>query len=148
MRQFYIIEKFKDEGVNIPRRQTKLSAGYDLETLFDETIEAGQIVLIKTGLKVSIPEDEVLLVFPRSSLAINHGLTMANNVGVIDADYFNNPKNEGHIMIPMLNYTDKAVKITKGTRVAQGIFTKYFKTEDDEPVENNRAGGFGSSGKQ
>ncbi len=147
MRKFFVIDKFKDEGVNLPERQTRLSAGYDFETLFDETIGPREIVLIKTGLKVSIPEDEVLLVFPRSSLAINHGLTMANNVGVIDADYFNNEKNEGHIMIPLLNYTDKPVIITKGTRVAQGIFTKYFKTENDSPITDNRTGGFGSSDK-
>lgn len=145
MRQFFIIDKFKEEGVNLPKRQTHYSAGYDFETLFDETINPGQIVLIKTGLKVAIPEDEVLLVFPRSSLAINHGLTMANNVGVIDADYYNNPKNEGHIMIPLLNYTNEPVIITKGTRVAQGIFVNYFKTNDDQPLESNRKGGFGSS---
>lgn len=147
MRKFYVIEKFKEEGVNIPQRQTNYSAGYDFETLYDEVIKPHEIVLIKTGLKVSMKEDEVLLVFPRSSLAIKHGLTMANNVGVIDADYYNNPKNEGHIMIPMLNYTNKEVKIKKGTRVAQGIFINYHKVVNDIPVENNRSGGFGSSGK-
>ena len=145
MRKFYIIEKFKDLDIDIPRRQTKESAGYDLATCEDVTIKPGEIILIKTGLKVQIPSEEVMLVFPRSSLGIKRGLTMANNVGVIDADYFDNPNNEGHIMIPILNFSKKDVTLEKGERVAQGIFVKYFKTINDDSVDNERSGGFGSS---
>ena len=145
MRKFYIIDKFKHLDIEIPRRQTKESAGYDLATFKDVTIKPGEIVLIETGLKVQIPSEEVLLVFPRSSLGIKKGLTMANNVGVIDADYFDNPNNEGHIMIPILNFSKKDVTLEKGERVAQGIFVKYFKTINDDSVDNERSGGFGSS---
>ena len=145
MRKFYIIDKFKHLDIEIPRRQTKESAGYDLATCKDVTIKPGEIVLIETGLKVQIPSEEVLLVFPRSSLGIKKGLTMANNVGVIDADYFDNPNNEGHIMIPILNFSKKDVTLEKGERVAQGIFVKYFKTINDDSVDNERSGGFGSS---
>lgn len=145
MRKFYVINKFKDLKIAIPRRQTKESAGYDLATCEDVTIEPGEIVLIKTGLKVQIPSEEVLLVFPRSSLGIKKSLTMANNVGVIDADYFDNPNNEGHIMIPLLNFSKEDVRLEKGERVAQGIFIKYFKTINDDNEDNERSGGFGSS---
>lgn len=145
MRKFYIIDKFKHLDIEIPRRQTKESAGYDLATCKDVTIKPGEIVLIETGLKVQIPSEEVLLVFPRSSLGIKKGLTMANNVGVIDADYFDNPNNEGHIMIPILNFSKKDVTLEKGERVAQGIFVNYFKTINDDSVDNERSGGFGSS---
>lgn len=145
MRKFYIIEKFKHLDITIPRRQTKESAGYDLATCEDVTIKPGEIVLIKTGLKVQIPSEEVLLVFPRSSLGIKRGLTMANNVGVIDADYFDNSDNEGHIMIPLLNFSKEPVRLEKDERVAQGIFIKYFKTIDDNNEADERSGGFGSS---
>lgn len=145
MRKFYVIEKFKHLNVSLPLRQTKDSAGYDLATIEEVTINPGEIVLIKTGLKVQIPSEEVLLVFPRSSLGIKKGLTMANNVGVIDADYFNNDDNEGHIMIPLRNFSNEGVTLEKGERVAQGIFVKYLKTSDDKSDLTLRSGGFGSS---
>ncbi len=145
MRKFYVIEKFKHLGISLPQRQTNSSAGYDLAICEEATINPGEIVLVKTGLKVQMPSDEVLLVFPRSSLGIKKGLTMANNVGVIDADYYNNKNNEGHIMIPILNFGKESVTLEKDERVAQGIFIKYFKTDDDENIEIKRSGGFGSS---
>lgn len=145
MRKFFVIDKYKDQGVEIPKRQTKDSAGYDLASLEEVSIKPKEIVLVKTGLKVSIPKDEVLLVFPRSSLGIKKRLTLANNVGVIDADYFNNNDNEGHIMVPILNFGEEIVTLTKGERIAQGIFVKFYKTDDDKVTKTNRLGGFGSS---
>lgn len=145
MRRFYIIDKYKDLVVEKPKRQTYQSAGYDFASIKDITIKPGEIVLVETGLKVSMPRGEVLLVFPRSSLAFKKTLTMANNVGVIDADYFNNEHNEGHIMIPLRNFGDKEVMIEKHERVAQGIFVKYEKTVDDVAPAIERIGGFGSS---
>lgn len=145
MRKFYVIEKFKHLDISLPKRQTKHSAGYDLAICEETTIKKGEIVLVKTGLKVEIPNDEVLLVFPRSSLGIKRSLMLANNVGVIDADYFNNPNNEGHIMIPLFNFGKETVTLKKHERVAQGIFVKYYKTVDDNNKEKERFGGFGSS---
>lgn len=101
------------KDIKIPERATKTSAGYDLASAEDVLIKPKEIVLIKTGLKVSIPKDEVLLVFPRSSLAMKRGLMMSNGVGVVDADYYNNPNNEGHLMIPLYNFTDKEVLVKK-----------------------------------
>lgn len=145
MRRFYIIDKYKDMVLEKPKRQTYQSAGYDFASIKDIKIKPGEIVLVETGLKVSIPKGEVLLVFPRSSLAFKKTLTMANNVGVIDADYFNNEHNEGHIMIPLRNFGDQEVMIEKHERVAQGIFIKYEKTVDDIAPAIERSGGFGSS---
>ncbi len=145
MRKFYILKKYENQGVKLPERQTTFSAGYDLAALEDLIINPKEIIMVKTGLKVQIPSDEVLLVFPRSSLGIKKGLTLANNVGVIDADYFNNDVNEGHIMMPVLNFKNKPVKIEKGERIAQAIFIKYFKTADDQQGDKKRVGGFGSS---
>ena len=90
-------------------------------------------------------EDEVFLIFPRSSLAKKKGLTLANNVGVIDSDYFENEENDGEIGLLLQNFSEEVVEIKKAERVAQGIFVKYLKTEDDF-IEEKRTGGYGSTG--
>ena len=72
---------------------------------------------------------------------------MANNVGVIDQDYYNSPGNEGHIMIPIYNFGQTVQTIEKGERVAQGIFVNYLRTDDDVSTEEKRISGFGSTDK-
>ncbi len=146
MRSFEIIKKYAHLNPIIPKRATSGSAGYDLSSIEDVTINPQEIKLIPTGLKCQMPKSEALFVFPRSSLAIKKGLMMSNSVGVIDADYYGNPDNEGHIMIPLINITQKPVTIQKGERVAQGIFLEYQKTTEDEAENIQRLGGFGSSG--
>ena len=147
MRQFEVVTKYKNEGVVIPKRATENSAGYDLASISDVTIQPGEIKMIPTGLKVSMSKNEALFVYPRSSLAIKKGLMMSNGVGVIDADYYGNKDNEGHIMVPLYNFKSEPVTVLKGERVAQGIFMSYLKTNSDETDGNVRLGGFGSSGQ-
>ena len=146
MRKFEVITSYKDKQINIPKRATKNSAGYDIETAEDITIHPGEIVKVPTGLKVMMPEDEALFVYPRSSLGIKLNLIMSNAVGVVDSDYYNNKDNEGHLLIPILNFGKEVVNLKKGDRIAQGIFHKFYTTEDDV-VMGERTGGFGSSGK-
>ncbi len=146
MRKFEVVTKYKDQGVIIPKRATDSSAGYDLASILDITIEPGEIKMIPTGLKVLMPKTEALFIFARSSLSIKKGLIMSNSVGVIDADYYGNPDNEGHLMVSLMNVRSESVQISKGERVAQGIFLRYEKTTDDETGGNIRLGGFGSSG--
>lgn len=146
MRKFEIINKFKHLNPVIPKRATEGSAGYDLSSIEDITIMPQEIKLIPTGLKVLMPKNEALFVFPRSSLAIKKGLMMSNSVGVIDADYYGNTDNEGHIMVPLINIKNEPVQILKGERIAQGVFLQYQKTSEDETDNITRLGGFGSSG--
>jgi dUTP pyrophosphatase len=146
MRQFEVVTTFKNQGVTIPKRATENSAGYDLSSIMDVTILPGEIKMIPTGLKVLMPKNEALFVFPRSSLAIKKGLMMSNSVGVIDADYYGNNDNEGHIMVPLYNFKTVPVTVLKGERIAQGIFMAYLKTQSDETDGSVRLGGFGSSG--
>lgn len=148
MRKFEIAKGYETYDVIIPKRATKQSAGYDLSSIEDVTIEPKQIKLVKTGLKAIMPSYEALFIFPRSSLAIKKGLMMSNSVGVVDADYYGNPDNDGLIMVPLMNILDENVMIKKGDRIAQGIFMKYEVTTDDEPMDAKRKGGFGSSGHQ
>jgi dUTP pyrophosphatase len=147
MRKFEVVTKYLSDDVVIPKRASSGSAGYDLASIVDCTILPNEIKLIPTGLKAAMPKDEVLLLFPRSSLALKKGLMMSNSVGVIDSDYYNNKDNEGHIMVPLINILSSEVKIAKGDRIAQGVFIEYRKTNDDESESISRLGGFGSSGK-
>lgn len=132
--------------VQLPERKTARSAGYDLAAAADVVLEPGKVVLVPTGLKAYMEPDEVLLLTIRSSLAVKRNLMLANSVGVVDADYADNPENEGHIQVAMINMGDAPVCLKKGERVAQGIFVKYLTTQDDQAV-GERTGGFGSTGR-
>jgi dUTP pyrophosphatase len=145
MRKFMIVKGFEQKGVVLPVRSTAFSAGYDFMTLEEVTILPGTSVLIQTGVKAQMEKDDVLLIYPRSSLAVKKGLRLTNSVAVIDADYFSNPSNDGHIMIPLYNFSAKPVTLLKGERIAQGIFMKY-ETTDDDKAQGARVGGYGSTG--
>jgi dUTP pyrophosphatase len=145
MRQFEKVSYMNAEDIVIPQRQTLDSAGYDLSAYERVVIEPKTIQLVPTGLKVQLEKDEVLLVYPRSSLGIKKGLMMSNGVGVIDRDYYNNDNNEGHIMVPLYNFKDEPVVVEKFERIAQGLFQTFLKTSNDQPVSQTRQGGFGSS---
>ncbi len=144
-RGFEIVTSFLDKNINIPVRKTARSAGYDIESAEDVTIAPGDMVKIATGLKAYMQDDEYLGIHIRSSLGINRQLMLANCQGVIDADYYNNPDNEGHIIIAIRNMDDEPMTINKGDRIAQGIFYRYL-TTDDDMAEGDRTGGFGSTG--
>lgn len=73
---------------------------------------------------------------------------MPNGIGVIDADYYNNPNNEGELFVQVLNYGVRPLHIKKGDRIAQGIFMKYLKTDDDNPITRPRVSGFGSTNER
>lgn len=145
MRKFEVVSKYLNDNIEIPKRATSSSAGYDLASSIEITIPKQKIVLVPTGLKAKIPKNEALFVFPRSSLGLKKQLMMSNGVGVVDADYYNNAQNEGEIFIPLYNFSDNDVTILKGERIAQGIFLAYQKTTDDETDYIVRLGGFGSS---
>lgn len=146
MRKFEIVSKYNNTKINLPKRASKDSAGYDFEIIERVEIKPGEIKLAPTGLRILMPKNEVLLVFPRSSLAMKKGLMMSNGVGVVDADYYGS-ENEGHLMIPLYNFTNETVVIEPYERVAQGIFTNFYKTTGDDDNNTIRLGGFGSSGK-
>ena len=146
MRGFQVVTSYTDKGINIPERKTKLSAGYDIESAEDVLIPAGELKVVPTGLKAYMMEDEYLGLHVRSSLTGKRGLMMANSQGIIDADYYNNEDNEGHMMFMLYNFSSKPVFIEKGERIGQGIFYKFLKTDDDK-ADGIRKSGLGSTGK-
>ena len=146
-RCFEIISDYKDKDIHLPVRKTAKSAGYDLEAAQDKLIKAGQCGVIATGLKAYMQDDEYLGIHIRSSLAFKKHLNLINSQGVIDADYYNNPDNEGHIMIGLINFGTEDVFIQKGMRIAQAIFYKFLTVDDDIANNSIRQGGFGSTGE-
>ncbi len=132
------------DNATLPVRGSALSAGYDFCTCEDVVIKPGEVVLVKTGIKAQMMDDEVLKIYVRSSVGFKQHIRLANSVGIIDADYYNNPDNEGHIMIPLHNFGTETRSFKVGDRIAQGIFEKYLVVDGDE-VTSERTGGFGST---
>ena len=148
IRGFEKVAKYADVDFPMPERKTELSAGYDFCLPEEVTLEPGKLQLVPTGVKAYMQPGEWLGMHIRSSMAVKKRLMLVNNVGIIDADYYNNPDNEGHIMLALLNMGENPVKLPKGERVAQGIFYNYLTADGDEKVSKAvRGGGFGSTGK-
>jgi len=143
MRGFKVAKDYKN--INLPKRSTIGSAGYDFEICEDLTINPGEIKLARTGVKAYMQVDEVLKLYPRSSLPKKYGVTIPNNVGIIDSDYYENLDNDGAIFVQLYNFKDAPVTIKKGERIAQGIFTQYLTVENETPITAKRNGGFGST---
>lgn len=175
-RGFEVVSSFADKKIHLPQRATHQAAGYDFEAAADTVIpsiwKAGlaqgvsalfsvirqpeeglnaeektlKPVLVPTGIKAYMRDDEFLQLANRSSNPLKRLLVLTNGVGVIDSDYYNNPDNEGHIMFQFTNFGFRDVLIKKGERIGQGIFLPFLKADQDQAA-NPRTGGFGSSGK-
>ena len=92
--------------------------------------------------------DEVLYLYGRSSFGYKYNITLANSVGVIDSDFYNNIDNEGHFKVKLINHGEKEVKINIGDRIAQGVFMKYLIVDNEEKIIKERKGGLGSTDKE
>ena len=147
MRKFEVAKGFEDRGVVLPQRKTAKSAGYDIIALTDEDVyvHPGMSVNLETGVKACMEDDEVMLLFIRSSLGIKQGLTLSNSCAVIDADYYNNHDNDGHFILNIINTGNSVQRIPARSRVAQAVFVKYL-TVDDDNATGERIGGIGSTG--
>jgi len=145
IRGFEAVSDYANQNLSLPERKTRGSAGYDLACAKDFVIKAKTHGFVPTGLKAYMPENEVLQIYPRSSLGFKKSLVLLNSVGVIDSDYYNNEDNEGEILIILYNFGDEDVLLKKGERIAQGIFMNYLVIDSDEN-DNLRVGGLGSTG--
>ena len=103
-----------------------------------------KVTLVPTGVKAKMPNDWYLQLSVRSSLPLKHWLILGNGVGIIDADYYNNPDNEGHIYFQIINLLPFDIILKKGDCIGQGVFLQYGTTADDES-DGARTGGFGST---
>lgn len=168
--RFEKVKKYPD--AIIPTRSTEQAAGYDLYAAEDtlipsywemmksmrEEFELGYTfetimtlhpdwrpTLVPTGVKIYLDSDKKLDIIPRSSTPRKKWMIVANSYGLIDADYADNPDNEGLIYVQVINLTPIPQTIKKGEKFAQGVITQYF-TVDDDNTNGKRVGGFGSTG--
>ena len=150
-RGFKIAKDWENKNINIPKRQSTFSAGYDIEAAEQTTIppltKAKNPTLVKTGIKAYMEDDEYLMLANRSSNPLKKSLVLANGIGIIDKDYYENQENDGHIIFAFYNLSEKEIIIKKGERIGQAIFQKYLKTETDT-TSKTRTGGFGSTNKK
>lgn len=133
------------EGIKLPRRATKGSAGYDFFAPETFSLNPGETRKILTGIRVRMEDGWVLKLYPRSGLGFKYRMQFNNTVGIIDSDYYDSD-NEGHIQAKITNDSreGKSMTVEAGTGFSQGIFVEYGITVDDE-VNDVRNGGFGST---
>ena len=176
MAKFEKVSRFAEVDLPMPVRKTAQSAGYDfvvaediiippycelieemynhrpvvlanLETAAAAIKEAGaKISLVSTGMKCQLDPGTYLELSVRSSCSLKHWLILGNSVGIIDADYYNNPDNEGEIFFQIINLAPFDIKLKRGDAIGQGIIKPYLTVEDDIAT-GTRIGGFGSTDK-
>jgi dUTP pyrophosphatase len=150
VRGFEIANGWEDKNINLPIRKTAKSAGYDVEAAEDVTIpvfENGcKPTLIHTGLKAYCQDDEWYMLANRSSNPGKKKLVLANGIGIIDADYYCNPDNDGEFMFAYYNIGTDPLEIKKGDIIGQVVFQKFLVVDNDN-ASGERTGGFGSTGK-
>ena len=120
MRRFEIIDRdafIRDipngnyDDVVLPKRNTISSAGYDFYSVISVTLKPGERKVIPTGIRVMMNNNEFLGIFIRSSLGFKYNVRMCNQVGIIDADYYGNSSNGGHIFVCLENEGDEIIEI-------------------------------------
>jgi len=159
--------------LDMPCRSTMRSAGYDFRIPYDLKVKAGEAYIVGTGVKWDSQdaclshmkkmitcngdlygfsqepdvrtEQTYLALYPRSSYGFKYGFQLLNTTGIIDADYYSNPENDGHIMVGFTAAKDMELKA--GDKFCQGIITPYFICSDEDAPTSVRTGGTGSTGK-
>lgn len=132
-------------NIIMPTRATQNSAGYDFYLLEDLVLKPGEIKKVPTGIKAAMNNDEVLMIYIRSSLGFKYNLRLCNGTGIIDSDYYNNVDNEGHILIAIQNEGANFLNLKKNDRFVQGIFMKYLTVDNEKNIKETRTGGIGST---
>lgn len=131
-------DKVLYESYKLPSRSSSKTAGYDFYLIEDVTLNPGEIVKIPTGIKAYYEDDEVLLLIVRSSTGFKYNIRLVNQVGVIDADYYNNSSNEGHMFVKLQNESNETYTFKAGDKLVQGVFMKYLTTVSDNNLEMER----------
>lgn len=134
------------KDLDLPEYATKQSAGIDLKAAISEdiTLRPGERKIVPTGVAIALPDGYEAQVRPRSGLAINHGITVLNTPGTIDADY------RGEVKVMLINKSDQDFTVCHGMRIAQMVIAKYERVlfEEVSMLDDTERGekGFGSTG--
>ena len=136
---------YGDSPKYIAEEIVRQSLPYDLDTTATLVKKYNKkTTLVPMGVKAYMPDDWYLQLSMRSSMPHKHWLMIANAPGIIDADYYNNPDNEGHIYFQVINLLPFDIILHKGDCIGQGIFLQYG-VADDDSAAGERMGGFGST---
>ena len=142
------IKRLHSHDLPLPRYMTPDASGVDLYAAIPGTIviPPGNHFLIPTGIAIEIPHRHIAgLIFPRSGLATNHGIALANAVGLIDSDY------KGEIIVAVINQSEREYIVKPGERIAQLVFIPVYQVTFKEVAELGDSfrgeGGFGSTGR-
>tara|TARA_R100000654_G_scaffold35864_2_gene61397 strand:+ start:3242 stop:3733 length:492 start_codon:yes stop_codon:yes gene_type:complete len=133
-------------------RGTPQAAGLDIKACIQgsESIKPDEVKMIKTGLRMALPNGSFGMIVPRSGLGTKHGIVLANSVGIIDSDY------RGEILVPLKNTSNTTFTVEPDMRIAQMIILEhksdccFVEISEDEMnndhVSERSVGGFGSTG--
>jgi dUTP pyrophosphatase len=145
MKRLGVKVKILNPDAIIPKYQTEEAAGFDLHSVDEKTIKAGERDVVKTGLAVALPKGYELQVRPRSGLALKNGITVLNSPGTVDSDY------RGELMVILLNTSKEDFVIKKNDRIAQAVIKEILQADfavvDELDSTERGSGGFGSTGK-
>lgn len=135
-------EEFDAKTLELSQRYEKGISLNDLSALTKTT--KVKPTLVSTGIKCALEPNTYLELSVRSSTPLKHWLILANSVGIIDADYYNNPDNEGEIFFQLINLSPWPIVLKCGDCIGQGIIKEY-KVTDNDNATGERVGGFGST---
>lgn len=141
-----LVEMDHAVGLQLPSYATAQSAGMDLTAALEDDLELGpgDRALIPTGLAIALPKGLEAQIRPRSGLALNHGVTVLNTPGTIDADY------RGEIKVILINHGKEPFTVKRGMRIAQMVVARHvqvgWKSVDSLDETDRGVGGFGSTG--
>ena len=148
-RGFALVTRVKgNEDYQLPKRMTAHSVAYDFFSPIDAVIPPGGTVKIESGVKIWFEKDEAFFFYARSGWGSKHGIILRNNVAVFDADYYDNPGNEGEAIITLINTSNEEFTIKKGDRYCQGLFQKVLFAGEAFDSIDERKGGLGSTGNR
>lgn len=137
------IKKIDDSAI-IPNYAHNTDSGMDLYSIEDKIIRPGETALIKTGLKIELPQNTEAQIRPKSGIALKHSVTVLNTPGTIDEGY------TGEIQVILINHGERVYKVNKGEKIAQLVVMPVIRVEIEEVnelIETSRGlGGFGSTG--
>ncbi len=133
-------------GLELPAYASEHAAGMDVRAAVeaDLIVAPGARALIPTGLAMAIPPGYEIQVRPRSGLALEHGVTLPNAPGTIDADY------RGELRVIVANLGGKELVVSRGMRIAQLVLKEVPRARlvvvDELDATVRGEGGFGSTG--
>lgn len=137
------IKKIDDSAI-IPNYAHNTDSGMDLYSIEDKIIRPGETALIKTGLKIELPQNTEAQIRPKSGIALKNSVTVLNTPGTIDEGY------TGEIQVILINHGERVYKVNKGEKIAQMVIMPVIRVQVEEVNElqetSRGLGGFGSTG--